>query len=103
MNDYAVIIQARSNSKRLKGKILKSINGIPMIVRQYLRLKKNLAYPVIVATSNNSSDDRLADILTKYEIKFYRGSLNNLIKRYLDCCNYFKIKNFIRVGGDDPL
>ena len=81
MNKYCVVIQARSSSQRLKNKVIKSIDGIPMIVRQYLRLKKNLNLPIIVATSNNKADDNLTNILLKYDIQFFRGSLNNVIKR----------------------
>ena len=103
MNKYCVVIQARSSSQRLKNKVIKSIDGIPMIVRQYLRLKKNLNLPIIVATSNNKADDNLTNILLKYDIQFFRGSLNNVINRYVKCSEIFKIENIIRVGGDDPL
>ena len=40
MNDYIVVIPARYNSKRLPGKPLIKIRGVPMIVRTYYQCKK---------------------------------------------------------------
>ena len=103
MNNYCIVIQARSGSKRLKNKVLRSVNGIPMIIRQYLRLKKDIIYPVVVATSTHKSDDILVNLLLKYDVPVFRGSLNDVIRRFVNCAKTYKFKNIIRVGGDDPL
>lgn len=33
----------------------------------------------------------------------FRGSEDDVMGRYLACCQHFNVKNAIRVGGDDPL
>ena len=102
MNKYGIIIQARSSSKRFVNKVIKPINNIPMIVRQFLRIRNSLEFQVIVATSTHKTDDILVKILIKYNIPYFRGDLKNLIKRFVDCGDKFKLENIIRVGGDDP-
>jgi spore coat polysaccharide biosynthesis protein SpsF len=102
MKKYGIIIQARSSSKRFPNKILQLVNGIPMIVRQFLRIRNKLDYPVIVATSSHRTDQKLIKVLIKYNIPYFRGDLKNVIKRFVDCGKKFKFKNIIRVGGDDP-
>jgi len=39
----------------------------------------------------------------KNNIDFYRGSLNNVLKRFIDLAEYFKIDYIIRINGDSPL
>ena len=54
------IIQVRSSSKRLKNKVMKKINGKPILYYVYNRscdVKK--IKKIIVACSNNKSDDKI--------------------------------------------
>ena len=101
--NYGIVIQARMSSSRLPGKVLKDIAGKPMLQRQIERLKNDLAYPVVVATSNDSSDDAIEVLCKKINTKIYRGSLDNVVSRFLDCSNEMCFSHIIRVGGDDPL
>lgn len=101
--NYGIVIQARMSSSRLPGKVLKNIAGKPMLQRQIERLKNNLAYPVVVATSNDSSDDAIEFLCKKINTKIYRGSLDNVVSRFFDCANQMGYSHIIRVGGDDPL
>ena len=51
------IVQARSNSIRLPGKILKSINGVSAIELLLKRLKKSkLLNQIVIATSNQNEN-----------------------------------------------
>ena len=55
-----IIIFARYSSKRLVGKVLKKINNISIleiILNRLLKVSKRI--PIIVATSTNSSDDKI--------------------------------------------
>ena len=62
--NHLIILQARSSSNRLPGKVLKKINGIPLVVLCVKRLK-NQGSKVIVATSKEKSDDKLVKLLIK--------------------------------------
>tara|TARA_B100001142_G_scaffold329992_1_gene395501 strand:- start:5612 stop:6307 length:696 start_codon:yes stop_codon:yes gene_type:complete len=97
------IIFARSNSKRLNEKVLKEINGIPLILIVYSRVKK--IFPkekIVIATSRNKFDDRLVKICKKNKINFFRGSLDNVYERSIQCCKKFNFDSFMRVCSDRP-
>jgi spore coat polysaccharide biosynthesis protein SpsF len=102
VNKIAIIIFARLNSKRLKGKVLKKIFDKYLLEIIYLRLKRKLNFPIIVNTSKNKSDDKIIKFCQKRKIKFFRGSLNNVFSRTVMCLKKEKIKGFIRVNADRP-
>ena len=61
-----VIIQARLNSKRFKGKVLRLIYGKPLLWYVLKSVKKSkYVRKIIVATSVKKSDDPLAKFLKK--------------------------------------
>ena len=98
------IIQARSNSKRFKEKILKSIYGLPMIIHVAMKVNKsNYVKKLIVATSKSKMDDNLIKVLKAFKIKYFRGELNNVASRFLNLAIKKKCKYFIRINGDSPL
>src|SRR5574341_1398040 len=56
------ILQARASSRRLPGKVLKSILGRPMLERQIERLRRARRLDrLVVATSTDAGDCPLAD------------------------------------------
>ena len=92
------------SSNRLPGKVLKPVNGQPMIYRQIQRvLRSTLVEDVIVATSVSSSDDELVEFLESEEIKVFRGSLDNVLSRFLEVSKRINPTNIIRLTGDCPL
>ena len=76
-----VIIQARTNSTRLPGKVLLPISSIPIVVLAAKRAA-NTEKEVIVVTSNEETDDALCSELKKNRIKYFRGDLNNVLRRF---------------------
>ena len=86
------------SSKRLPGKSLKTISNIPILEIIYKRLKKSKkTTQVIVATSNHVSDKKIIDFCISNNIDFYKGSLNNLLIRFLNCAEKVKKKSFFRI------
>ncbi len=102
-SNYGIVIQARMSSNRLPGKVLKDISGKPMLQRQIERLKNKLDYPIVVATSKDSSDDAIEALCKNINTKIYRGSLDNVVSRFFNCSIEMGFTHIIRVGGDDPL
>lgn len=98
------ILQARMSSSRLPGKVLREINGKPMIYWQLQRIyrAKNVD-KVIVATSTDSTDDPLVDFLISEKALYVRGSLNNVKERFDNVITQFPTESFIRLTGDCPL
>lgn len=99
------ILQARTSSSRLPGKVLMKINGTPMISWQIQRISKSKRIShLVVATSSDQSDDALAAYLERSGIEVYRGSLNDVHSRYLNVINkYPDYELIVRLTGDCPL
>lgn len=100
------IIQARTGSKRLPNKVIKTILGRPILYWVIDKVKKieNID-KIIVATTTLEEDNIIEEIVKKYddEIIIYRGSVENVLDRYYKAalCNNLEI--ILRVTSDDPL
>ena len=80
-----VIVQARMSSTRLPGKVLELVNGMPVIYWQIERIKKSsMNLRIVVATSNDASDDQLVNFLISKNIEVFRGSLDNVYSRFIE-------------------
>lgn len=102
-NKNIILLQARTSSTRLKNKILLPIKNKPLFVYCYERLKKS-NYNIICVTSNHRSDNVVEEICLKNKIKYFRGDLKNVLKRFLDCTSKFdENMNIIRATADNPL
>lgn len=98
------ILQARMGSERLPGKVMKKILGKPMISYTLERLKKSRYIDeTVLATSTLDSEQELVDYLEVNGYQYFRGSENNVLKRYMDAANSFGGDIIIRVTGDCPL
>ena len=98
------LIQARMSSKRFKGKIINKIKNYEIFLILYKRLQKaKLISKIVFVTSKHRSDDIFCNILKKKKINFFRGDLNNVAQRFLNCAEKYKKKKFIRICCDSPL
>ena len=100
--DIALAIQARTSSVRFPEKVLSPLRGAPMLLWtiNYCR-KVNL--PLFVLTSTDESDDQLIGMLEKNYVSYYRGSLENVVSRYLSFMKEHQVKKVVRISGDSPL
>jgi len=97
-------IQARLGSTRLPGKVLKEINGKPMLLRHVERLRRSrLLDDVIVATTTNPNDDKIVDFCIKNNVAFYRGSENDVLSRISSMIKDRDIDVHVECFGDSPL
>lgn len=104
MVDYLCIIQARLNSSRLPAKIMLDLAGKTLIERVYETVSESKKIDkIIVATSDEGTDDITAKKLDLLLIDYYRGDLNNVLKRFLDASKKYNPKNIIRITADNPL
>lgn len=96
-----VLIQARTNSSRLPGKVKLLINEIPIVVLAAKRAC-NKGHKVIVATSSEPEDDELASILFEYNINFFRGELDNVLGRFVMALEGYENESLIiRLTADN--
>ncbi|NQY23176.1 MAG: glycosyltransferase family protein [Campylobacteraceae bacterium] len=104
------ILQARMSSTRLPNKVLKKVNGKELLAYECERiLKSKRIDKLIIATSDDISDDAIESFGLKNNIEVFRGSLKDVLSRYYTCAKEFKDKNkieklnVIRVTGDCPV
>lgn len=99
------ILQARMSSTRLPGKVMKPLAGRPMIERQLERLRRCTTLErLIVATSLDASDDPLVALLAELGVDVHRGSLTDVLDRYVGAVRAFGITgDVVRLTADCPL
>ena len=76
------IVQARLNSSRLPGKILKKINK-KNIVLEFLikRLKKSKKISkIVIACPDTTEDKKIIKKLEKYKVNLFQGSELNVLE-----------------------
>tara|TARA_B110000858_G_C17807515_1_gene478856 strand:+ start:5046 stop:5786 length:741 start_codon:yes stop_codon:yes gene_type:complete len=98
---FSIIIQARLNSTRLKGKILKKINNEEILLIMIKRLRE--FNDKIIINISKKNPDQLINFCKRNHIKYFVGSNLNVLKRYYDCANFFKVSNIVRIPSDCPL
>ena len=102
MTQVIVAIQARTSSTRLPAKVLLPIGGLPLAVLCAKRAS-NTGLRVLVATSSDSSDDLLVSHLKAHNIKYARGSLNDVLNRFARALSPYSDHSLIfRLTADNP-
>jgi len=103
-NKTGFIIQARTGSSRLPNKVLRNFyngkNILNIIIEKLINHFNK--YLIILATTNNPQDDKLKKFTEKYNIKIFRGSEENVLKRFIDAAQNYNLKEIIRVCADNP-
>lgn len=98
------ILQARVSSSRLPGKVLLPILGEPMLLRQIERLNRCAGLDkLIVATSTDPTDDSLELECEKRGVECFRGSLNDVLDRFIQAAKPHDAEAVVRLTGDCPL
>lgn len=97
-------LQARISSSRLPGKVMALVDGRPMIARQIERLDRISGLDeLVVATSNDPTDDLLADFVESIGVSVHRGSLNDVLQRYVEVIDIYRPDVMVRFTADCPL
>lgn len=92
------------SSSRLPGKVLMDVAGKPMLERQTERLKSGLrGLPIVVATSRDQSDDAIAALCAVKGLPCFRGDLDDLMTRFIECAHRYGFTHVLRINGDNPL
>jgi len=98
------VVQARMTSTRLPGKVVAPLADEPMIVRQLERIQRAQTLDdIIVATSQDSSDDMLARVVIDAGFEVTRGPLDDVLARYVQAIDRYKPRVVVRLTGDCPL
>ncbi|MGL5099740.1 MAG: cytidylyltransferase domain-containing protein, partial [Fusobacteriaceae bacterium] len=100
------VIQARSTSSRLPNKVLLKLPyGENKIVLEQVidRVRKSKKIDeIVIATTVNESDNQIQKVCEKNNIKFYRGSEDNVLSRYYEAAKENGADLVMRITSDCP-
>ena len=98
------IVMARMSSRRLPGKVLTGIAGRPMLGYVTSSLERCRAVgEVVVATSDDPSDDPVVTACDELGVPVERGSLDDVAGRMADVVRRRGYQAGVRISGDSPL
>lgn len=99
-----VLIAARMNSKRLPKKAAAVLGGRTVIEHLIERVKtSSLPSSIVMCTSTHPDDNILADTAKKMGIKWFRGSEDDVLDRFIKAAERERADVVVRVTGDNPL
>ena len=103
-NKVVCIIQARMNSTRLPGKVLKKISDKPMLwyLLNSLQYSKTLDH-IVVATTKKKVDDQIVELCKKMKLSVFRGNENNVLNRFCEAGKKYDATYVVRISADCPL
>jgi len=91
------------SSERFPGKVLAPLGGKPVIARVMTRVTQVIpSEMVVVATSQEESDDPLAYYLRGNGVPVFRGPLDEVFSRFQLCLREFPCTWFFRICADSP-
>ena len=97
------IIQARMSSTRLPGKVLLPLAGREVLAHVLERLAVcETIDDFVVATSDQPSDDVLAQWCDRRGVQVFRGSLDDVLDRYYQCALQSRADAVVRITADCP-
>lgn len=97
------IVQARTGSTRLPGKVLADLCGRPLLARV---LERVAACPgigaLVVATTTLPGDKALIPLAREAGADVFRGSADDVLERYCLAARQAKAEAVVRITADDP-
>ena len=102
MSQLGIILQARTGSTRMPEKVILPFYQEQSILDLLLEKVKKLGVPVVLATTDKPTDDRICDLAVRHEVPVFRGSENDVLDRFIQAARQFGFNKIIRVCADNP-
>lgn len=104
MTRTVAIIQARTGSTRLPGKVLKEIAGRPMLWHIVERIKRCRTISTIVVATTEMEEDRvILDLARSLGVEAVAGSTDDVLDRYYRAARAFDADPVVRITADCPV
>ena len=98
------IVQGRMGSARLPNKVMKVINGVPLLELLLVRLSKSKELDqIIVASPIGSINSPLVEHVKMLGYPCEQGSESDVLDRYIKAARAHKADVIVRITGDCPL
>jgi spore coat polysaccharide biosynthesis protein SpsF len=102
--NFFIIIQARMTSTRLPKKVMLPLCEKSVLEVIFERLKIFQDH-IIIATTDDGSEEDIISTCKKNEVKYFQGSTQNVLERYYKSAKYFGAKDsdiIVRITSDCP-
>jgi spore coat polysaccharide biosynthesis protein SpsF len=100
----AIVIQARTGSSRLPGKVLAPLAGVSLLERVVERaLAADTGADVIVATTVLAEDDDIRAICARRGFRCYSGHPTDLLARHVGAARTVRADVLVKIPSDCPL
>lgn len=99
-----VVVQARTSSSRLPGKVLMPLAGKPLLVRMIERVRAaRTRFGLCIATTDAVADDAIAELAQRMDVACVRGHPTDLLERHIQAARQFDADVVAKVPSDCPL
>lgn len=104
MTRALVVVQARTASTRLPGKVLLPLAGAPLLVRMMERVQEAEArFEAVVATTTDAADDAIAALCDAHDLPCFRGHPTDLLDRHYRAALAARAEIVAKIPSDCPL
>ena len=105
MKRVVAVIQARTGSSRLPGKVLKPLYGAMSLLEFQCRRLRSMSGvdELVVATTDRPEDDAITGLVTSLGLRVVRGSNADVLSRFVAAADATLATTLIRVTSDSPL
>jgi spore coat polysaccharide biosynthesis protein SpsF len=97
-----IALICRHDSRRLPGKILRKIGGRTLLEHVVAQIRRGAPrHPLVVATSEEKTDDPISLFCDRIGLPCFRGSLIDVAGRFLACAQHYGWQFGVRINGDN--
>lgn len=101
-SSVGIVILSRFSSSRLPGKALKELAGNSVLGHIIHRLCEVVSqHQIVIATSDEASDDVIEKFAQEVGVSCYRGSLEKVGERFYTAAHSLNVDYAIRINGDN--
>jgi spore coat polysaccharide biosynthesis protein SpsF len=104
MKRTLVVVQARTGSSRLPGKVLLPAAGAPLLLRMMERvLDAETPFEIAVATTTDGADDAIVSLCEMHDLPVFRGHPTDLLDRHYQAAVAARADIVVKIPSDCPL
>jgi spore coat polysaccharide biosynthesis protein SpsF len=99
-----IVVQARTGSTRLPGKVLLPVAGAPLLARMVERIRAaRTPVDLVVATTILDCDRPVSELCADVHVACYRGHPTDLLDRHYRAARAFGARAVVKIPSDCPL
>lgn len=99
-----IVVQARTGSTRLPGKVLLPVAGAPMLQRQLERIQAaRTPFELCVATTRSAFDEPIRELCRRIGIPCVSGHSTDLLDRHMEAARAYDADAVVKIPSDCPL